>query len=970
MATPLRRPSSGRLPLIFAAIVVLAFLLFASTGFYTDVLWFREADIVSVLWTAISAQLATGAVVGLFVGVVVYVNLLIAGRMASAYGFFRIEDAERRDPLDRYRMLLNPYLKWLRLAAGIAIGLLAGLGASSSWQTFALYLNRVPFGEEDAQFGRDIGFYVFELPFFNLILDWAWFAIVAALVVAVIAHYFHGSIQPEAGLSGISSGVMAHVSVLLGLLALVKAVQYYLGTFGLVFSPRGVVTGASYTDVNAQLPALRLLAIISIISAILFIANIRFRRISLPLAAVGIWVLTAVLAGAVWPAFVQRFSVEPQEASRERPYIERNIAATRTGYGLDVESRPFAGSDDLDAQAIEDNETLLSNVRVWDPDVLGRVYNQLQAITPFYTFPDVDIDRYEVDGETRQILLSGRELSVEDLTAGTSWQNQHLIYTHGYGLAASLANESTVAGQPSLLVRGLPGTVARDAPAFDLDRSGIYYGENYEDSEYSIVNTKQAEIDYQGEGDEATVRSNYEGEGGIPISGFIRKLAFGVRERDFNLILSGDIRGDSRIMLYKNVRDRVRRAAPFLALDNDPYIVAADGGLKWILDAYTTTNFFPYSQRSELAEMVQGAAPGTLEGQANYIRNSVKIVVDAYDGTMDFHIVDEEDPIIEAWHKTFPDLFADDEPSEEIRAHFRYPEDLLLVQSELYLRYHVSDPQTFYSGNDEWAIAQTSSTSETPVTPTYLLISLPGESGEEFVLTRPFTPRGRNNMNAILVARSDPENYGELLTLDFPSNSTIEGPAQINNLINQNEEISQQITLLSDRGSDIIFGSLVNLPINDSILYVQPLFIEAAASATDTGGAAGGAGIPELQSVILVYGEQVVQGDSFDEALAELFELDTPEEIPPPEEGEPEDGQPTDPEPPSEDLQAIVDEAGEVYAEAQQALRDGDFQAYGRLIEELGALLEEAEQLSGGSTGAGGSGGGQGGGGGSGGGDD
>jgi uncharacterized protein len=947
MATPLRRSRRGRGPLIFAGLVVLAVLLFSSTGFYTDVLWFREVGIASVLWTSISAQLATGVAVGLLVGAVVYVNLLIAGRMSSAYTFFRIEDADRRDPLDRYRMMLSPYLKWLRLGVGIAIGLLAGFGASSSWQTFALYLNRVPFGREDPQFGRDIGFYVFELPFFNLILDWAWFAIVAALVVSLIAHYFHGSIQPEAGLSGISSGVMGHLSVLLGLLALVKAVQYYLGTFGLNFSERGVVTGASYTDVNAQLPALRLLAIISIISAILFIANIRFRRLALPIAAVGIWVLFTLLAGAIWPAFVQRFSVEPQEASRERPYIERNIEATRDGYGLDVESRPFAGTDDLDAEAIEENETLLSNVRVWDPVELQRVYNQLQAITPFYTFPDVDIDRYEVDGETRQILLSGRELSVEDLTADASWQNQHLIYTHGYGLAASLANESTTAGQPSLLVRDLPGSVTRDAPDFELDQSGIYYGETYEDAEYSIVNTEQDEIDYQGEGEEATVRSNYEGEGGIPMGGFLRKLAFAVRERDFNIILSDDIRSDSRIMLYKDVRDRVRRAAPFLALDNDPYIVAAEGRLKWILDGYTTTNFYPYSQRSDLGAMVPSALPGGLQGEANYIRNSVKIVVDAYDGTMDFYIVDEDDPLIEAWHKTFPDLFADEEPSDEIREHFRYPEDLLLTQSELYLRYHVSDPQTFYSGNDEWSIAETSSTSETPVTPTYLLISLPGETGEEFVLTRPFTPRGRNNMNAILVARSDPENYGELLTLDFPSNSAIEGPAQINNLINQNEEISQQITLLSDRGSEIIFGSLVNLPINDSILYVQPLFIEAAGSATETTSTAGGGGgIPELQSVILVYGEQVVQGESFDEALAELFDLDAP--VTPPEEGEPTDEEPPEVDPTApEDLRAVVEEAGRVYAEAQQALSDGDFEAYGRLIEELGALLEQAEALSG-----------------------
>ncbi|MGH2699378.1 MAG: UPF0182 family protein [Actinomycetota bacterium] len=961
MATPLRgRGTSSRGPLIFGAIVVLVVLLFMSTGFYTDVLWFREVGIASVLWTAISAQLATGVAVGLFVGAVVYLNLLIAGRMASAYSFFRIEDAERRDPLDRYRMMLNPYLRWLRLAVGVLLGFLAGLGASSSWQTVVLYLNRVSFGQEDPQFGRDIGFYVFELPLFNLVLDWIWFAIVAALVVSLVAHYFHGSIQPEAGLAGISSGVMAHISVLLGLLALVKALQYYLGTFGLNFSARGVVTGASYTDVNAHLPALRLLAIISIISALLFIANIRFRRISLPLAAVGIWVLTALLAGTVWPAFVQRFSVEPQEASRERPYIERNIAATREAYGLDVESRNFSGAGDLEAEDIEANETLLSNVRVWDPDVLQRVYNQLQAITPFYTFPDVDVDRYEVDGEMRQVLLSGRELSIEDLTAGASWQNQHLIYTHGYGLVASLANESTTTGQPSYLLRDLPGTASRNTPDFELERAGIYYGENYDDSEYSIVNTEQAEIDFQGEGEEATVRSSYEGEGGIPMGGFLRKLAFAVRERDFNIILSDEIQDDSRIMLYKDVRDRVRRAAPFLALDDDPYIAAVDGGLKWILDGYTTSNFYPYSQRHDLGEIIQSAESGALEGQANYLRNSVKVVVDAYDGTLDFYVVDEDDPMIEAWRKTFPDLFTDEEPSQELREHFRYPEDLLLAQSEIYLRYHVTDPLTFYSGNDEWSIAATSSATGTPVTPTYLLISLPGESEEEFVLTRQFTPRERNVMNAILVARSDPENYGELLTLDFPSNSTIQGPSQIRNVINQNEDISQLITLLTNQGSEIAFGSLVNLPIEDSILYVQPLFIEAASGSTQVteGTTTGGGGIPELQTVILVYKDQVVRGDSFDDALAELFDLAEPE-------APAEDGEPTDEQPPEEDpsapprLRALVEEAGRVYADAQQALSEGDFQAYGRLIEELGALLEEAEALSGGGQDAGGGGGGQ-----------
>lgn len=952
MATRLRRRPGGRAPIIIGALVVIAFLLFASATFYTDVLWFREVGITSVLWTSIKAQFATGAVIGFFVALVVYVNLVIAGRMAPAYGVFRIEDPERRDPVERYRLALTPYLRWLRLVAAVAIGLLAGFGASSAWQTFTLYLNRVSFGRTDPQFGRDIGFYVFELPFFSYVLDWAWFAIVAALVVSLIAHYFHGSIRPEAGLSGISSGVMAHISVLLGLLALIKAVQYYLGTFELNFSARGTVTGASYTDVNAQLPALRLLAIISVISALLFIANIRFRRLSLPLAAVGIWVLTAVLAGGVWPAWVQRFSVEPQEASRERPFIERNIEATRNGFGLgEVESQPFPATDDLTQEDITANEVLLSNVRVWDPDVLSVVYNQLQAITPFYAFPDVDIDRYEVDGEMRQLLLSGRELSVQDVEGSQSWQNTHLIYTHGYGLVASLANESTAAGQPSFVSRDLPGEITGDVPAFELDNPGIYYGVNYDDSEYSIVNTKQAEIDFQAE--DETVRSNYGGEGGIEMGGLLRKLQFAVRERDFNILLSDDIETDSRIMLYKNVRDRVRRAAPFLSLDDDPYIAAVDGDLKWILDGYTATNFYPYSQRMDLGPIVESASNGALLGQANYIRNSVKVVVDAYDGTMDFYIVDEEDPLIEAWRATFPDLFTTEEPSEELRAHFRYPEDLLEVQSEVYLRYHVDDPLTFYSRNDEWEVAHTQSGSEDLVEPTYLLITLPGETEEEFLISRPFTPRDRNNMNALLVGRSDPDHYGELLTLDFPSSPPVEGPAQINNLINQNETISEQITLLSNRGSRIQFGSLVNLPINDSILYVQPLFIEAESITGVDGG-----GIPELQSVILVFGQEIVSADSFDLALAELFDLEAPTDEPPPPVGE-EPGEPTQPgQQPPDELQSIIDQAGRVYAEAQEALSNGDFERYGALIEELGQLLERAEGLSGGGGNGGGGGGG------------
>ncbi|MGH2736762.1 MAG: UPF0182 family protein [Actinomycetota bacterium] len=960
MATSFRRPPRpGRAPFIILGVVVGLALLAALTNFYTDVLWFEEVGITSVLWTSLSAQFSTGAVVGLFVAVLVFVNLVIAGRFAPVYAYFA-EPTGEGPPIERYREALTPYLRWIRIALAGGLGILTGFGASASWQTFVLYLNRVPFGVDDPQFGRDVGFYMFELPFYKLVLNWMWFGLLAALVLSLVAHYFHGSIRPELGLQGLSSSVMAHLSVLLGLLALVKAGQYWLGTYELNFSPRGTVTGASYTDVNAQLPALRLLAIISIISAVLFLANIRFRRIALPTAAVGIWILTTLLAGAVWPWWVQRFSVDPQEAQRERPFIERNIASTRVAFGLaNVRSEPFPATETLADEDIEANETLLSNVRVWDPDELLRAYAQLQSITPFYQFNDVDIDRYEVDGEIRQVLLSARELSVTDLRDTTkTWTNTHLRYTHGYGIVASLANESTTAGQPDFLVRDLPGTVTSEAPELDLEQARIYYGEGYESSEYSIVNTGQDELDFQGEA--GIENNNYDGEGGIDIGGFLTRFAFAVRERDTNLMLSSEVQGDSRIMIYKDVRDRVLRAAPFLSLDGDPYVAAIDGRLKWILDGYTTSPWYPYSERFDLGDVVGGIEAGSLDGVANYVRNSVKVVVDAYDGTLEFYVIDESDPLIQAWRNTFPSLFTDEEPSEELRAHFRYPEDLLKIQSEVYLTYHIDDPLNFYGKSDEWALAREATGSEETVDPSYLLISLPGESEQEFVLSRPFTPRAKNNMTALLVGRSDPDNYGELLTIDFPSQRVINGPAQINNLINQNEEISSRISLLSQRGSEVTFGSLVILPIEESLLYVQPLFIEAARTVAGTTGevTTGGQGIPELESVVLVYGEEIVDGESFEEALAELFELEEPAPEPttsptPGEDGGEEGGEQPEP---SNQLDEIVAEAGRLYDQAQDALQAGDFQAYGRLIEELGALLERAEQLSG--TGAGGRGGG------------
>lgn len=948
---PARRPPvNKRTIFLIAALAVILFLI-ASTRFYTDVLWFNEVGLSSVLWKSLRTQFGTGLVVGLITGLVVLLNLWIAGRSAPTYVRPSIEG--RPDPFDRYRQMLRPFVGWIRVAIAFFVGISSGVAASTSWQEFLLWANRTSFGKTDPQFGKDIGFYVFELPFITTVVDWFWFAIMASLFVSLAAHYFHGSIRPEVGLRGVLPGALAHISVLLGLLAVIKAVQYWLGTFQLNFSERGTVVGASYTDVNAQLPALRLLAIISIISALLFLVNIYFRRLSLPLAAVAIWVLTAFLAGSVWPFVVQRFSVEPQEPQRERPYIERNLTATRDAFGLsNVGAVNYAAGSDLVGDELEANESTIQNVRLWDPAVLQKAYEQLQAIRTYYRFEDVDVDRYEIAGETRQVLLSARELSIQDIPERSqTWQNVHLQYTHGFGLVASLANASTVAGQPSFLIREVPGTATAGAEALMPEQPRLYYGESFAPNEYAIVASGQSELDYPLE-DGGVERSNYEGEGGVGIGGYLRRIAFAIRERDPNLVLSSLVRSESKILIYRNVRDRVSRAAPFLALDSDPYPVVDEGRIKWILDAYTTTRYYPYSERFDAGATVANNTVGDrLDGRVNYVRNSVKVVVDAYDGSMDFYIIDEEDPLIQTWQNAFPDLFSTEEPSESLQAHFRYPEDLFRLQTEVYRTYHMTEALDFYSKEDEWNIpdkptiagASNAEGEQGPVSPIYLLFRPPGESEERFVLTRPFVPRNRPNMISMLVASSDPGSYGELTSLMFPRSRSVLGPQQVDNLINQDVDIARTLSLLRQRGSDVTFGSLVILPIEDSILNVQPIFVTASSS-----GAGDLAGIPELKFVAMVMGEEVVMETTFEEALAALFDLEPSEPTEPTEPGEP--GEEPE-EPPLGDIATLIEEAGDLYEQAQAALTAGDFAEYGRLIEQLGRVLSELGEASGTSPG-------------------
>jgi uncharacterized membrane protein (UPF0182 family) len=556
------------------------------------------------------------------------------------------------------------------------------------------------------------------------------------------------------------------------------------------------------------------------------------------------------------------------------------------------------------------------------------------------------VDRYNVDGIPRQVLLSARELSLDDPETSSSWQNRHLQYTHGFGLVASLANASTSAGQPSFLVRDVPGTAVEGAEDLSVEQPRIYYGEGFDADEYSIVKSKEQELDYALENGEVQ-RSTYDGTGGISVGNIFKRLAFAIRQGDPNLLLSGLISGESRILIYRDVRDRVRRAAPFLSFDSDPYLAVIDGRLLWIMDGYTSTNFYPYSQRFDAGEVINSSEDDTLEGDINYVRNSVKVTIDAYDGNMNFYVVDEEDPLIQAWRNAFPALFTDEVPSDDLQAHFRYPEDLFKLQSDVYRRYHQEDPNNFYSNEDAWQVPSTptvegfASTSDDDglIDPVYLLFEVPGETGQEFVLSRPFTPQKRPNMISAFLARSDPEHYGEIVSLQFPRSSAVPGPQQVDNLINQDTAVSPVLTLLGSQGSTVQFGSLVVLPIEDSILYVQPVFVTAE-----------NVGIPELKKVVLVLGEDVVMADSFEEALTDLFDLDEPEPEPTPSGSptpEPSPSEtPDDPTPGDDDLKTVVAKAGQVYERAQEALADGDFELYGKLIKRLGTLLAQAQELS------------------------
>jgi uncharacterized membrane protein (UPF0182 family) len=968
-----RRPRGSRnrvwLIVLAAALFVLLTSLRGIAGFYTDYLWFDSLNFSGVFTGVLRSKVLLGLLFTAVLFIVLWANLLIADRLAPR---FRPTGPEE-ELVERYHELIGERTGLVRLLISVLFALILGTGVSGQWDKWILFINARDVGQVDPQFKTDVGFYLFRLPFLSFLVDWAFAAVVVVLLVTAVAHYLNGGIRVQGPGQRVTPQVKAHLSVLLGVLALIKAAGYWLQRYELNFSTRGAVDGATYTDVNAQLPVLYLLILISLAAFVLFIVNIWRRGWALPVIAVGLWALVAVLLGGVYPAIVQRFSVEPSESSKEREYIARNIEATRAAVGLDaVENQTFQADASLDEAGLDANAEIVRNIRLWEPAQLARNYQRTQEIRRFYQVNDVDVDRYEVDGEMTEVELATRELD----TAGvprSSWESTHSIYTHGYGAVVSPTNGQTEDGRPQYYVRNVPVEAEEGFPDA-LEQPNIYVGEDL--GGYVVVDTDRQEIDYQ-DAEGKTQFTEYDGADGVDIGSLWNKAAFALRFGDINPLISGNLRSSSKILYQRDVRERVETLAPFLRFDADPYPVLIDGGIKFVMDAYTTSNSYPYAQRVDTTSLANGSG---LNGDYNYVRNSVKAVVDAYEGSVTFYVVDPDDPLAAAYADAFPELFEpDDEIPDELRAHFRYPEDLFRIQTNMWGRYHLSDPDDFYTEAGAWDVAQdpgdesatttvesrpdgtTTTTRRAPrIAPTYQILRLPTEEGgsgdPEFVITRPFVPSSENDtrqeLTAFMAARSDPEGYGQLVTYTVPGRR--DGPAQVANTIRSNTRVASAETLLCQEGSSCTFGDLLTVPIEQSLLYVWPLYVESTAGQ-----------IPELRRVVVFWdGDVFIEPTLFD-ALSQAFGgsprtlevVEGRQDEPSAETPGEEPGTPGE-EAPSGDVAGLLQQASDAFARADEALRAGEFARYEEEIARARDLVADANALAAGEAGGGGDGGG------------
>jgi uncharacterized membrane protein (UPF0182 family) len=896
----------------FLFLLIIGPLLANGVDLLVDWLWFNQEGYRIIYINILKKQITLSGYAGMGFIAAVGLNLLIARGLSRRSGFRVYHEVIEFPALDRF----SSVFRWAIWVGVLVIGLFVSEWAATHWMDFALAQRAVPMGQADPLFGLDLSYYLFSLPFIWFVYHLVFFTLVICVLSAVFLYLVEGGVTVSPRGPVISAYARAHLMALGAMVFLVVAYRCRLAMYGLLYSERGLIYGAGYTDIAATLPVLKILLFLCVLTAVMFVVGAlrgSLRPVLLSLVALAaVW----LVGGSVYPEIIQRFVVAPNEIEKEQPYIANAIKFTRQAYALDrFETREFSAVEDLSLANIRENEATMRNVRLWDHEPLKTTFRQLQEIRTYYDFENVDNDRYMVNGVYRQLSLSARELNTASLSS-RGWINEHLSYTHGYGLCLSPVNESTNEGLPQFFIKNIPP--ASTIP-MSVKRPELYYGEMTND--YCFVKTHAKEFDYPSGAED--VYTTYQGSGGLPVGSFWRRLLFTLKFGEKNILFSSDIGDESRLMIYRQVRQRASRLTPFLTFDSDPYIVIADdGSLTWMLDGYTTSDQYPYSEPTE--------------DLGNYIRNSVKVTVNAYTGQVRYYISDPTDPIIKAYADIFPNIFQPlDAMPQDLRAHIRYPEGFFSIQASKYAEYHMTDPRVFYNKEDLWRVAQSAARgSNSPMTPYYTIMKL-AEVGkkEEFILMVPFTPSRKDNMIAWMAARCDEPNYGKVLVFTFPKQKLIYGPQQIEARIDQEPTISQQLTLWDQHGSSVIRGTLLVIPVLNSVLYVEPIYLAA-----QTGG-----GLPQMQRVIVSYSDHVVMEPTFDAALSKVFggEVESAGSTAAQVKEGPTGATPTPNATPAADLASLIREANQHYERAQQLLRQGDWNGYGEEIKKLGEVLKK-----------------------------
>ena len=929
------RGRKSPLALTIGILVIIGAAFTALSGFYADWLWFKSVNFTNTWSTILLTKATLFVITGLLTAGFVLLNVVLAYKRRPLYVPMSLE----ADNLERYRGQIENIRGRVVVLGSLALFYFAGTSGTTLWSTWLLFKNSTPFGVKDPQFNMDISFFAFRLPFWQTLISWAISTIVLAILASTVVHYLYGGIRLQVREDRTTVAARVQLSVLFGLVVLLKAVAYWFDRYALALKESKLITGLTYTDVNAVLPAKAILAGIALVCALLFFANIVRRSWVLPAAGTALLVVSSVLIAGLYPAAIQTFQVKPSESSKEAAFIQRNIDATRAAYGLqDVTVSDYQATLSTSAGQLTKDAATIANIRLMDPNVIAATFRQLQQIKPYYTFPDsLDIDRYTIDGVKRDVVVAVRELNIEG-NPSRNWINDHLVYTHGFGFVAAYGNTRDADGKPSFAVGDLPPT--KGLGKFE---PRIYFGENVPN--YSIIGgvktDSPVEFDYP---DDASANGQknytYSGTGGVPVGSLLNKLVFALKYQEQRILLSSLINKDSKILFERNPRDRVSKVAPWLTLDGDSYPAIVDGRIVWIIDGYTTSAGYPYSKQTTLSSattdaLTTNSSSITAQGNENinYIRNSVKATVDAYSGQVVLYQWDEKDPVLKTWSKAFPGTIQPKSKiSKDLLEHIRYPEDMFRVQREILSSYHVTTAAAFYGGQDFWRVPRDPSTfgaNAGAQPPYYLTLQMPGDEKPEFALTTPFVPRGgRENLSAFAVVNSDSgANYGKISVLQLPRSTNVAGPSQVASNFEAKPEVANSLSLLRQGGSDVVLGNLLTLPVGGGLLYVQPVYVRATANS---------AAYPLLQKVLVSFGDQIGYDDTLKGALDQVFGGNS---------GTAAGGQSTNGSTgvtTNSSLANSLASAKKAYADGLAALAKGDFAAYDKAQKRLKSALDAA----------------------------